>query len=136
MWDFLSCELIPMCGWGENSMFPDRPWTLEWFTSHCQRRFDYTPRLSALDDQFHFTNLTGATHLLFTNGLNDGWSVASVLARPPDSGVEVINFPNGAHHSDLRVAGPQPYDTPDIQEGHARITELIGTWLDEVRSGE
>jgi Serine carboxypeptidase S28 len=134
MWDFLSCELIPMCGWGEDSMFPDRPWTLEWFTSHCERRFDYTPSPPALDEQFHFTNLTGASHLLFTNGLNDGWSIASVLAKPPHSEVEVINYPNGAHHSDLRVAGPQPYDTPDIKEGHARITELIGTWLNEIRA--
>lgn len=134
MWDFLSCVLIPECGMSSASMFPERPWTLEWFTNHCQRRFGYTPSPPALEEQFHFTELTNVTHLLFTNGVNDGWSVASVMVKPPHSDIEVINFPNGAHHSDLRVAGPTDYDTPDIKAGHATIADLIGTWLDEVRT--
>ena len=43
----------------------------------------------------------GATHIVFTNGLKDGWSVGGV--RPADfmraQEIYVFDLPNGAHHS-------------------------------------
>lgn len=132
MWDFQSCTLIPECGMSEQSMFPPRRWTLDWLTQHCEDRFDYTPVPRALVDEFHFDDLTDKSRLLFTNGINDGWSVASIVVDISDS-VKAINFPNGAHHSDLTHNGPTDADTPDIKEGHARIGNLIAEWLDDVR---
>lgn len=133
MWDVLSCLLQPEVGMSSASMFPPRQWTKAWLDSHCKRRFGFVPVLDALNDQYHFTELTNVTRLLLTNGMNDGWSVASILVVPPHSMVEVINFPNGAHHSDLTHQGPSDADTNDIKVGHVQIATLIGKWLHEVR---
>jgi hypothetical protein len=40
----------------------------------------------------------------------------------------------GAHHSDLSHVGPTPKDTPDVKEAFARITTIIGRWLEEVEA--
>ena len=47
-----------------------------------------------------------------------------------------MNFPNGAHHSDLSHSDPGPNDTEDIQEGHEKIAALIGEWLIEIMEEE
>jgi hypothetical protein len=132
-WDYQSCQLIPECGFSDRSMFLPRQWTLQWLTQHCQRRFDYTPVMMELVDDFSFDNLTGVSHVLFTNGLRDGWSVASILEPPPDSFIKVLNFENGAHHSDLTWAGPTDGDTPDIKAGHVTIHNIVKEWLKEVK---
>lgn len=131
MWDYQSCTLIPECSLSPNSMFPPRKWTLSWLTEHCQRRFGYTPHLRDLVEEFGFDDLSEASYVIFTNGINDGWSVASITANVSDTLV-AINYPNGAHHSDLSHTGPTDQDTPDIKEGHKRVQALIGSWLDEI----
>ena len=49
----------------------------------------------------------GATHIVFTNGLKDGWSVGGV--RPAEymraQEIYVFDLPNGAHHSGTRRLG-------------------------------
>lgn len=49
----------------------------------------------------------GATHIVFTNGLKDGWSVGGV--RPAEymraQEIYVFDLPNGAHHSGMRRLG-------------------------------
>jgi pimeloyl-ACP methyl ester carboxylesterase len=134
MWDWFSCLLQQQVGMSSASMFPPREWTAEWLDAHCKRRFGYSPDMNALNNQYHFYDLTNASRLLLTNGMKDGWSVASVLVRPPRSTVKVLNFENGAHHSDLTHQGPSENDTPDIKEGHLKIANFIAQWLDEVRT--
>jgi hypothetical protein len=137
MWDYQSCTLIPECGMSDASMFPLRPWTLDWLTEHCQSRFDYTPQPLALKDEFGFDDLSNVTRLLFTNGLQDGWSVASILdtdnIKDPSS-IRVVNMENGAHHSDLSHMGPTDQDTDDVKAAHESIGNLISDWLEEVRA--
>lgn len=131
IWDFQSCTLIPECGFGPNSMFPPRQWTLTWLTEHCQRRFGYTPHLSALVAVFGFEDLSNDSYIIFTNGNNDGWSVASVTANVSET-IVTFNLPNGAHRSDLTHNGPTDQDTPDIVDVRNRIEELMEEWLDEI----
>ena len=71
--------------------------------------------------------------ILFTNGLNDGWSALSILEDLSDS-LPVLNFPNGAHHSDLSHEGPSEQDTYDIKAGFVRIAEILASWLDEIKA--
>jgi pimeloyl-ACP methyl ester carboxylesterase len=131
MWDFQSCTLLPECGMSDASMFPPRPWTIEWETQHCQVRFGVEPNLRQLVDEFGFADLSNVTHLLFTNGINDGWSVASILTDLSES-VKAINFVNGAHHSDLSHVDLSEHDTEDIKAGHAAISDLLHDWLNRV----
>ena len=76
---------------------------------------------------------TGVTNVLFTNGLNDGWAVGSVTETlSEERNLIALNFPNGAHHSDLSHSDPGPNDTADIQQGHKDIADILEKWLKEI----
>lgn len=72
------------------------------------------------------------TRILFTNGLKDGWSVGGIKQNLSESLI-ALNFPNGAHHSDLSGRGPSEDDSDDIKHGFVSIMEILGGWLEEVR---
>ena len=83
-----------------------------------------------------FKDLTSL--IVFTNGLNDGWSVGSIVSvddieNAAERELVVMNFPNGAHHSDLTHSDPSGEDTVDIQKGHADILQLMGRWLQQIK---
>jgi len=132
MWDFQSCTLIQEDGRSEHSMFPPRPWSLEYLTNYCELKYGYTPVPSALVEEFGFDDLTKTSRMLLTNGLHDGWSAASVLSSIAGS-VEVVNIPNGAHHSDLTHELPSDVDTWDVKDAHRRIIIILGDWLKNVK---
>jgi len=139
MWDFQLCTtLIDPIGFGENSMFrPTRLWTYEGLTKYCQGRYgeDVVPQPYALVRNLGFDDLIaqGASRILFTNGMQDMWSGGSYLESLSDS-IIALNFENGAHHSDLSHVGPSQYDTEDIRLGFITITNILSTWLDEIRA--
>ena len=93
-WDYISCQLIPMCGFSSASMFPVRDWNYTWVIHHCMNRFDWYPDLWTLQEEFHFDNLSDVTRLLLTNGIVDGWSISSVLEDNVAPGVRVVNMVN------------------------------------------
>jgi hypothetical protein len=135
MWEFQCCtELSIRTGFSAYSMFPEREWSLEWLTDHCQKRFGVTPQPTAMVDAWHFDDLVaaGASRVLFTNGMNDGWVTGSYTTDLSDS-IVALNFPNGAHHSDLTHTGPSDEDTDDIKEGHKQIAAILGEWLHKVK---
>ena len=136
-WEFQVCkDLVIKCGFaGPSSMFyPPREWTLQWFTDHCQSRFGsaLSPEPGRLNRLWGFDTLEGTSKILFTNGANDGWITGSYTESPFDS-IIVMNFPNGSHHSDLTHEWPRD-DTQDIEEGHARIVEVLREWLTDIAS--
>ncbi len=116
-------------------MFPAREWRYEDLTKYCQLRYgtEITPQPLALARNLGFTDLVsiGATKILFTNGLQDMWSGGSYLEDLSDT-VLALNFPNGAHHSDINHVGPTENDTDDIKEGYVTITNILETWLNEI----
>ena len=133
-WDFQTCTLlVEKIGFSPESMFPARNWTLDWMTEHCQFRFGVTPRPTELVDSWKFNDLVGmnASRILFTNGLNDGWSVGAVKQNLSDS-LLALNFESGAHYSDLNPWGPMESDTEDIRQGYKDIQNILSHWLDEV----
>ena len=134
-WDFQTCTLlVEKIGFSKDSMFPARNWTLEWMTDHCQSRFGVTPRPTELVDKWKFNDLVkmNASRILFTNGLNDGWSVGAVKTNLSES-LLALNFENGAHHSDLNPVGPMDNDTDDIRQGYKDIQNILSKWLKEVK---
>ena len=138
-WDFQTCTLlVEASGFSPTtSMFPLRPWSLDWLTRHCQARFGVTPRPYELVNEWEFAEkdlASHTSHILFTNGLNDGWSVSGIQQNLSDTLV-AMNFPNGAHHSDLRgqyESGKN--ETPDIRDGIRRIKQLLTEWLEDLPS--
>ena len=134
-WEYLSCLWAPGCSMSASSMFPERPWSLEWETQHCQARFEVSPDIHGLNRQFNFDDRSKVQRLLLTNGIVDGWSTSSVLIETEDApGVRVVNMINGAHHSDLSHVGPTPSDTPDVKSAYLEIAAILEEWLKEVRA--
>lgn len=139
MWDYQTCTWEVECiGFGTvGQMFPERPWSLSWLEDHCERRFGVRP------DPFKLSSLWGfdeagleaqASRIVFTNGLNDGWSVGGILRDlVPERGLLAINLPNGAHHSDLSHSFGDE-DTPDVKAAHEKILQIIEAWLHEIHS--
>lgn len=137
-WDFQTCTLlVEQISFGPESMFPVRTWTFDWLIHHCAMRFnDVVPQPYNLNQRWKINDLllSNTSYILFTNGLKDGWSVGGIQQNLSDN-VVAINFPNGAHHSDLSHIGPTVNDTSDIQEGFRRIRSLFALWLNERKSG-
>ena len=133
-WDYETCTLLVERIETNNKtdMFPARVWSDEWLAQHCKQRFGVAPQPRRLADLWGFDDMAALTsRIVFTNGLNDGWSVGSVLANLSDSLV-AINMPNGAHHSDLSHDPPGPRDTPDVTAARAQATALLERWLHEI----
>ena len=136
-WDFQLCTLVvDPIGFSSKSMFPKRHWTYEALTEYCQSRYgkEVVPQPYALVDEFGFDDLvkTGASRILFTNGLQDMWAGGSYLENVSDS-ILALNFENGAHHSDLSHVGPSDNDTDDIRLGFVQITNILAGWLDDIK---
>jgi hypothetical protein len=133
-WDFQTCTLlVEAIGMSRESMFVPRVWSLGWLTHHCRSRFGVTPRPLEIVEKWHFDELvvSNASHILFTNGLKDGWSVSGIQTNLSETLI-ALNFPSGAHHSDLSHLGPSENDTEDIIEGYRAITRILGQWLYEL----
>ena len=139
-WDYETCTFLvsPIGTNGATDMFPPRSFSLPWLKKHCAARFDVAPAPTALYDQWGFgadgLRAQGASNILFTNGLNDGWSVggfdADVDARRD---LLVLNMPNGAHHSDLSHDLPGPHDTPDVVAARANATVVLARWIEAAK---
>ena len=133
--DWQTCTLlVEAIGFSSESMFPPRDWSLEWLQKHCESRFGVTPQPYNLVRRWKFDDVAkqNATRILFTNGLKDGWSVGGITQNISESLI-ALNFPNGAHHSDLSGRGPSENDSEDIKEGFRTIIQILGTWLEEIR---
>jgi Serine carboxypeptidase S28 len=133
-WDFQTCTLlVETIGFGNSSMFPPRPWSVEWLSRHCRDRFrGVVPQPLKLVQSWGFDDLlaAGASNILFTNGLVDGWSVSGIQDNVSDT-LLAINFPTGAHHSDLSYYRGRDDDnaTDDIREGRDHIQTILSNWL-------
>ncbi len=115
----------------ESDMFPPaREWSLAWLSAHASARFGAAPQPRALVDVWGFDDLAraGASRIIFTNGLVDGWSVGGVQRNLSDTLV-AINIADGAHHSDLSHQPPSDDDTPAVVEARAQGLRLIQQWL-------
>lgn len=140
LWDYETCSfLVEQIGVnGVTDMFPARDWTLDWLNDHCMSRFQVTPQPTTLVDMWGFApselEATGATHIVFTNGLNDGWSAGGITYNISEtSQLLAINMVNGAHHSDLSHVEPDPeVDTEDVTQARSEISDLLARWLSEL----
>ena len=106
----------------------------EWLNDHCAARFYVTPQPSALVDLWGFSEARlplVTSHIIFTNGLNDGWSVAGITSNLSDTLI-AFNMPNGAHHSDLSHTWPSPEDTPDVALVRQLASGVLAGWLEGV----
>lgn len=137
MWDFQTCSyLIEQIGFSQTSMFPTRAWSFSWLLDHCLQRFNISAPLPYFYlNKWNFIHvLQNAKNIIFTNGCNDGWFVGSITQNiTNNNNIVVLNFPNGAHHSDLSRVGPNhDSDTDDIKNGYVTILNILKRWLSDI----
>lgn len=133
VWEFQCCQdLIIRAGYSPESMFLPRHFSYDWHEQHCHERFPgVRVEPFRMVNQWHFDDLSTTTRILFTNGLRDGWSTGSIL-ETENPHLAIINMPNGAHHSDLRMTWPDARDTPDVVACHEEATETLQAWLQAI----
>lgn len=132
-WDWETCTfLVESIGFNNvTDMFPPRAWSMAWLNQHCGVRFGVQPQPRALADAWGFDAATlprVASRIVFTNGLNDGWSAGGIVTNL-SSTLLAFNAPNGAHHSDLSHSWPSDADTPDVVAVRAAAADVIAGWL-------
>lgn len=136
VWEYQCChDLVIKTGYSNASMFVPREWTYAWHKQRCNARFPGVPiEPSHLVNEWGFDDLTHADKIIFTNGMNDGWSTSSITEIPPGNvgTLKIINFPNGAHHSELAGRYPDPRATDDIKEGLETVLATLEEWLNEI----
>jgi len=132
-WDFeTSTLLVEAIGTnGQSDMFYARDWDEQWLVEHAAARFNVVPRPHALVDAWGFSeamlpNVT--SRIVFTNGLNDGWSAGGVLTNLSAT-LLAFNAPSGAHHSDLSHNWPSAADAPDVVAMQAAAQNAIAGWI-------
>ena len=134
-WDFQTCSfLVEQIGTnGVTDMFTPRNWTMAWLDQHCASRFSVTPQPKALVELWGFDDLVkaGASYILFTNGLVDGWSVGGIQ-KNLSSTLMAINIADGAHHSDLSHDPPNENDTEAVRGARAMALNALKKWLEQV----
>ena len=142
IWEFQCCkDLIVGAGYSPESMFLPRPFSYEWHKDHCEAEFPgIDVNATRMRDEWGFSDLTTRTsNIVFANGMHDGWETSSITnatAVSESSGLFVVNFPNGAHHSELkRGPYPNPSDTDDIVEGYQTATTILSGWLEDISAG-
>ena len=100
-------------------------------TAHCMSRFGVTPNGRTLPDLWGFDEDVlprVASRIIFTNGLNDGWSAGGIKGNL-SADILAFNAPEGAHHSDLSHLWPSSADTPDITAMRESVASTLISWL-------
>jgi lysosomal Pro-X carboxypeptidase len=72
--------------------------------------------------------LSGASNIIFSNGLLDPWHGGGFLRQSADPSLPVFLLEKGAHHYDLR--GPHPEDTAEVTAVRAKEEAIIKGWID------
>ena len=135
-WDYQACTQVtqPLGVHANSSMFLEHPWSEEWMTQHCMRRFGVQPSFEHLRDTMGLDDLARwpqPSRVIFSNGLQDPWSAGGVLKNVTETMV-AITIENGAHHQDLN-GGASPNDTPDMLDARAQERAIISDWLKDIR---
>lgn len=108
---------------------------MDWIQQHCEERFNIVPKPHRLMAKYGFDDLVGrgASRILFTNGLNDGWSACGAVLHNLSPSIIALNFPNGTHHTDLSYKGPPKLAPKDIQKGRVKAAAILGKWLNDIK---
>ena len=78
--------------------------------------------------EFGGLDLSGASRILFFNGMLDPWKAGGILANSSDYGEDIIVFlqRDAAHHLDLRA--PNPADPEDVVTARLIAKAAIARW--------
>ena len=132
MWDFQTCTyLVEFIGTNNKTdIFAPLHFTLDGLKAHCQKRFGVTPQPDFPREHWGVdpAKLEAETsHIIFVNGLRDGWSSGGIEKNVSDT-IVAVNLASGAHHVELR--GHDACDAQDVIDGRRQIHGILAKWLE------
>ena len=139
-WDYQACSqnIEPFATNNMTDMFdPNWVWNMSWLDEHCMNRFGikattrelWMTKEFGLDPVYFYEKMGDITsHIIFSNGMQDGWHCGGVLKNLSDTLI-AIPIENGAHGSDMR--NDASYDTPDMTQARQMERSILKHWLSE-----
>lgn len=73
-----------------------------------------------------FLFFSGASNIVFSNGLLDPWSGGGVFSTENEN-IQIVIIPDGAHHLDLRSTNPE--DPASITYARQLYVKYIQRWI-------
>eukprot|EP00483_Globobulimina_turgida_P011690 UN11712 len=140
-WDFQACaqNIEPFATNNVTDMFdPNWLWNISWLDAHCMNRFGIkaSVRQQWMTDEFgldpiYFNNKLAdiTSHIIFSNGMRDGWHCGGVLQNMSDTLI-AITIENGAHGSDMRSDSRD--DTNDMVQARAMERNILMKWIKDI----
>ena len=89
-WDYQQCtEMQPDSQWftsgGSGDMFFPSPYNLTFLLEHCRKAWGVEPDLEWMTTRYALPSFHGSSRIIFSNGLYDSWSGASLQESPAPS---------------------------------------------------
>jgi len=136
IWDFQQCtEMQPDSQWfssGTSDMFFPSPYNLTFLMEHCRLAWGVSPDLLWMTTRYALPSFHGSSRILFTNGLQDPWSGASIQVSPaPERDLIVLNITDSAHHLDLFFKNAA--DPPSVTAARNQEIAYLQKWVAEAR---
>eukprot|EP01065_Artemidia_motanka_P037991 TRINITY_DN46874_c0_g1_i1.p1 TRINITY_DN46874_c0_g1~~TRINITY_DN46874_c0_g1_i1.p1 ORF type:complete len:558 (+),score=166.37 TRINITY_DN46874_c0_g1_i1:57-1676(+) len=107
-------------------------WDLDGVAEGCVQQWGVDPRTEWARIGLAGKRLSGASNIVFSNGLLDPWHGGGILQNLSSSLLAVI-IPNGAHHIDLMFSDPADEPYPDIRAAREFERRQMRRWVEEVR---
>lgn len=138
LWDVQQCtEMQPDSQWfasnGVSDMFFPAPRNLSFVAEHCRAAWGLTPAWTWISTRYALPSFRGASNIVFTNGLMDPWSGASLESSPaPERDLVVLNISGAGHHLDLFFSDPK--DPASVRQARAQELGFISKWVQQARA--
>ena len=113
-----------------SDMFFSSPYNLTFLLEHCRLAWGVVPDLTWMTTRYALPSFRGSSRILFSNGLQDSWSGAS-LQQSPNAAADlvVLNVSDSGHHLDLFFA--HPLDPPAVTAARLQEMAYVGKWVAE-----
>jgi lysosomal Pro-X carboxypeptidase len=135
IWDWQQCtEMQPDSQWfaareGGASAFWAQPRNVSYLLERCAAAHGVVPALDWITTRYALPSFTGASNIVFANGLFDPWSGVSLATSPaPARDLVVLNISQAAHHLDLFFSNPA--DPPAVTAARLEQMRLVRRWVD------
>ncbi|XP_067928307.1 lysosomal Pro-X carboxypeptidase-like [Watersipora subatra] len=128
-WNFQACTemVMPMCADNTQDFYEAQSWSLETTVKECAKIYGVSPQPYWVMTNYLGVDISGASNIIFSNGLLDPWHGGGVLRSYDDRNITAIIMPNGAHHLDLRASNHA--DPDDVRGARLLETKIIYEWL-------
>ena len=138
IWDWQQCtEMQPDSQWfstnGVTDMFFPSPYNISFLVEHCRGAWGVEPALTMMSTRYALPTFHGASKIIFSNGMFDPWSGASMHFSPSlERDLVVLNISEAGHHLDLFFTNT--LDPASVTQARETEVFFLRKWAEEGRA--